>query len=317
MTANRIQTYLQALEVSGTFYCRSDLHGPWGIDFPAFESSAMFHLVTEGRMWLEAEGPKGRWIEAGDFVLMPLGNGHTIRSEPAAPSKSLFAHERVLLSPRCEVLRTSGDGASTMLMCGVVQLEHPGARRLIASLPSVVHIRGVDSQPLRMLIELIAREAQADGPGSFSVLTKLADVLIIQSIRHWLENEPSSGGWLVALTDDRIGKALEAIHQAPEQPWTVEMLADQAAMSRAAFSNRFTSLVGETVIAYLTRWRMDLAARRLGAENVTIGRLAFELGYESETSFSLAFKRVTGMAPGAYRKRARSEPSIATDVAPQ
>jgi len=301
---DRLQTYLQALEVSGVLYCRSELFGEWGVEFPEMESWAMFHLVTEGRMWLEA-GDEGRWVEAGDFVLLPRGAGHTIKSGREAGSKSLFAHDRTVLNERCEILRVDGEGERVLLMCGVVRLDHPGARRLVGALPPVVHLRTGDSDSLAGLVGMIAAEAPLEGPGSFSVLTKLADVLIIQALRHWL-GQGVHEGWLGALGDERIGKALEVMHSEPGRAWSVEALASEVAMSRAAFSHRFTMLVGETAMAYLTRWRMDLAAKRLSGEAVTVGSLAFELGYESETSFSQAFKRTMGVSPGAYRKRARS-----------
>lgn len=301
--AARIHTYLKGLEVSGLLYCRSDLAGTWGVAFPPFESCAMFHLVTEGKMWLE-----DRWMEAGDFVLMPRGQGHAIRSQPGAPARSIFEHDRLILNPRCEVLRTPGEGPETKLMCGVVRLDHPGARHLLEALPAVIHLRAAEAPALSRLMELIAEEARFEGSGSFSVLTKLADVLIVQSIRYWLETATCEDlqGRLGALSDDRICQALDLMHQAPGRPWTLSSLASEVAMSRASFAQRFTELVGEPAMTYLTHWRMDLAAKRLTTDPTPIASLAFDLGYESETSFSQAFKRIKGLSPGAYRKQAKS-----------
>lgn len=132
--------------------------------------------------------------------------------------------------------------------------------------------------------------------------TRLADILVVQAVRSWIETDAdSSRGWLHALQDERIGRAIEAIHQDPGGPWTLDRLARVAAMSRSSFSARFTELAGESPIAYLTRWRMRLARSRLLNDDTTASRLAAELGYRSEAAFNRAFTRIMGQTPGAVR----------------
>ena len=135
------------------------------------------------------------------------------------------------------------------------------------------------------------------------MITRLGDILVIQAIRAWMESDPAAqAGWLGALQDPQIGRAITLIHRDPARHWTVASLAYELAMSRSAFAARFTALVGEPVMSYVTRWRMQLAAAALKDEDVTIGELADRLGYQSEAAFSRAFKRVMGMPPGAIRK---------------
>ncbi|HSH42917.1 MAG TPA: AraC family transcriptional regulator, partial [Arenicellales bacterium] len=148
----------------------------------------------------------------------------------------------------------------------------------------------------------MAREARHLKPGGETVITHLADILIIQAIRAWLEKAPQTGsGWLVALRDRHIGRALSAMHRNPEQPWTIQRLAGEAGMSRSAFSARFTELVGEPAMRYLTRWRMQMARLELKNSAEPMIMLAERLGYQSEAAFSRAFKRVFGVPPGSVR----------------
>ena len=152
-------------------------------------------------------------------------------------------------------------------------------------------------------LALIAAETRHVRPGGDAVITRLADVLIIQAIRWWIETDPSAQtGWLGALRDEQIGRALSLIHGDPARAWTVAALADELAMSRSAFAARFTDLVGEPVMQYLTRWRMRVALNALRDEGATVAELADRLGYRSEAAFARAFKRVIGVAPGSIKR---------------
>ncbi len=149
----------------------------------------------------------------------------------------------------------------------------------------------------------MADELSHPRPGGEAVATRLADILVVQAIRTWLTHGPEArDGWFLALQDDRIGRALDAIHTDPGHEWSLELLARTATMSRSAFSARFTALVGEAPVAYLTRWRMRVAHSRLTAENVSAAQVATELGYGSEAAFNRAFVRVVGRTPGAVRR---------------
>lgn len=296
---------LHFLRMSGAYYCRSELTAPWGFTMPPMPGYLWFHVVTSGRLCLEA-GDDRRWIQPGDLALVPHGDGHVLRSEPGAPAPDILDLEREPVSDRYEILRHGAGGASTGLICGAVRFRHPAAANLIDILPRTIHIEASTSPKLewmRTMLQLMAAEARELRPGGEAVITRLGDILVIQAIRAWMESDPAAqAGWLGALQDPQIGRAITLIHRDPARHWTVASLAYELAMSRSAFAARFTALVGEPVMSYVTRWRMQLAAAALKDEDVTIGELADRLGYQSEAAFSRAFKRVMGMPPGAIRK---------------
>jgi AraC-like DNA-binding protein len=156
---------------------------------------------------------------------------------------------------------------------------------------------------MRSAFGLMATEARGFRPGGEAVITRLADILVIQALRTWIETDPAARtGWLGALRDRHIGAAIALVHREPARPWTVASLAQELAMSRSAFAARFTQLVGEPAMQYVTRQRMHLALDALGHEDVTVGELAHRLGYRSEAAFARAFKRVIGTAPGSVRR---------------
>jgi AraC-like DNA-binding protein len=162
-------------------------------------------------------------------------------------------------------------------------------------------------------LRLMAAEARELRPGGEAVITRLGDILVIQAIRSWIETDPAARtGWLGALQDRQIGRAISLIHRDPGRAWTVASLADEVAMSRSAFAARFTELVGEPAMQYVSRWRMHVAVDSLREEGATVAELADRLGYRSEAAFSRAFKRIVGASPGAVRRGAYpASPSLA------
>jgi AraC-like DNA-binding protein len=227
------------------------------------------------------------------------------------PAPGILELERELVSDRYEVLRHGAGGSPTSLICGAVRFDHPAARNLVAILPEIIHLEASGSTEMGWLqstLRLMAAEARELRPGGEAVITRLGDILVIQAIRSWIETDPAARtGWLGALRDRQIGRAITLIHRDPARAWTVASLADELAMSRSAFAARFTEVVGEPVMAYVARWRMQVAVSALSEEGATIGELADRLGYRSEAAFSRAFKRIIGVSPGAVRRN-RQEP---------
>jgi AraC-like DNA-binding protein len=300
--------------MNGAYYCRSELTAPWGLTLPPMPGYLWFHVVTSGRMWLETEDEQQGWIGLGELALVPHGEGHVLRSEPGAPAPGILDLEREVVSDRYEILRHGEGGSPTGLICGAVRFAHPAAGNLIEILPATVHIEASSSPRLewmRSLLQLMATEAGELRPGGEAVITRLGDILVIQAIRAWMESDPAAQrGWLGALGDPQIGRAISAIHRDPARDWTVASLAHELAMSRSAFAARFTELVGEPVMSYVARWRMHVAVAALKEEGATVGQLADRLGYRSEAAFSRAFKRVIGVSPGTVRRSA-GEPDAA------
>lgn len=299
---------LHFLRIDGTFYCRSELTEPWGLSLPDIDGNLWFHVVIAGQCLLEAEGADPVTVRPGDLALVPHGRGHRVRSAPGAPTPDVTALPHDYESDRYAVLRHGGGGAPATLLCGAVRFDHPAARTLTELLPAVFHVEAARSPAtewMQSALRLVAAEASALRPGGEAVITRLSDILVIQAVRSWIESDPAARtGWLGALHDPQIGRAIALVHRHPERDWTVGSLASELAMSRSAFAARFTELVGEPVMGYVTRHRMRVALARLRDEGTTVGELAGRLGYGSEAAFSRAFKRVVGVPPGAVRRRA-------------
>jgi AraC-like DNA-binding protein len=270
-----------------------------------------FHVPTSGQALLETVGAEATLLRAGDLGLVSHGEGHGLKSEPGAPAPGILDLERELVSERYEILRHGGGGLPTTLICGAVRFDNPAARNLVEILPATIHVEASSSPQqewMQSTLRLMAGEARELRPGGEAVITRLADILVVQAIRSWLETDPAARrGWLGALQDKQLGRAIALIHGEPERPWTVASLARELAMSRSAFAARFTELVGEPVMQYVARWRMQLALTALRDERVTVAELAARLGYRSEASFARAFKRIIGVPPGAVRRRPAAE----------
>jgi AraC-like DNA-binding protein/mannose-6-phosphate isomerase-like protein (cupin superfamily) len=297
---------LHFLRMSGVMYCRSEFTAPWALELPPFEDCLMFHVVTAGRCQLEVGGGDARTVQPGEFALVPHGVGHRLTSAPGVTPAKLFDLPREQVSDRYEILRHGGGGTPSTIVCGAVRFDHPAARRLITLLPAVITIdawTSPEQEWIQSTLRLMALEARDMRPGGETIVTRLADILVIQAIRSWMARDPAARtGWLGALQDGQIGRALALVHRDPAQPWTVASLAEQVAMSRSAFAARFTSLLGEPAMHYVARWRMHVALAWLKEDAAPLGDVASRLGYESEAAFSRAFKRFLGFPPGAVRR---------------
>jgi AraC-like DNA-binding protein len=307
---------LEYLRMSETAYYHSELAAPWGLVMP--EDCPKFHFVTSGRCWLEIAGAGKHVIEAGDFVVIPQGMGHRLSSEPAAPSIEFGYLRCEKISQRYALFRKDGKGPVTTIICGDLNFKHPAARHLVALLPTVIHIRAQANHSIEWLngtMRFMAVEARSLRPGSEAIVTRLADILVIQAIRYWIEHNPTEQkGWLAALHDTHLARALGLIHREPGKNWTVASLARAAALSRSAFSARFSASVGEPVMQYVTRWRMHVAEAKLLEGTKTVEEIAVELGYKSGAAFSRAFRRTAGVWPGSVKSatanaRAMAEPA--------
>ncbi|MGY1849095.1 MULTISPECIES: AraC family transcriptional regulator [unclassified Blastococcus] len=307
------------LRMRGTFYCRAEGRAPWGAEMPAIAGCMSFHVVTEGGCLLEVDGTVHQ-LRAGDLALVPHGRGHLLRSDPGAPiagRADLLPQD--YLGEHYSVLRIDGGGAPSRLICGVVEPERPGALHLLDLLPPVLLVEAGDARAgwLSVLLGMIADEVRQDRPGAEAVVTRLADVIVVQAIRGWLDTGATGPGWLRALRDPQVGRAVAAVHREPGAAWTLDRLAREARMSRSAFAARFTELAGEPALRYVTRWRMHLATAAL-ARGARVNELARQLGYESEAAFSRAYKRVTAVPPVTVRGRPEgSAPGRATAPRPR
>ena len=294
---------LHQLRLDGSLYCRSTLFGDWSLAMPVLTGKMMFHIISHGQCWLTIEGEAPQLLKQGSLVLVPHGLGHTLCRDPGLEATPLFEAGIKQVSERYETLQMGeeSEGELTELTCGLISFDQFAAKQLIQMLPPLIMLETLAQSKSRWLnasLDLIAAEARQLKPGGETIITHLADILVIQLIRHWLEESPEANQvWLGALRDKHLGIALRAIHHQPQKNWTVDSLARECGMSRSGFSAHFTSLVGNTVKNYLTHWRMNLAYQRLQKKSEPLIILAEEFGYSSEAAFSRAFKRVMGVSP--------------------
>jgi AraC-like DNA-binding protein len=292
--------------MSGTFYCSSEFSVPWALAIPDIKDSVMLHVVTGGRSVLQVEGLTDRTLEAGDLALVPHGKGHVLASGPGVVPSPLFEIYREQVSERYETLQLGGGGERTTMVCGLFRFDDPAAQLLVSLLPAAITVNTWASDQAEWIastLRMISAEAAAMNPGGETVITRLADILVVHAIRHWLtgqNNEPC--GWLRALQDRQIGSVLAKVHRQPHRRWTLEQLASEAAMSRSIFAQRFTRLVGEPAMHYVTRWQMAAARLRLAGRKETVAEVAHAFGYESEAAFNRAFKRHIGISPGVAKQ---------------
>ena len=296
---------LQLLQLTGVLYCNAELSDPWGIEIPELPGVMNVEVVTSGHCWIELEGQAPVYLPQGSLVLIPRGKRHKLRGNPGDKTTRLEDIPVERIGDRFENMRFGGGGRLTQTTYYGVRFDPYLADRLIRLLPDILHLRthADDDSWLRSTIQFIAREAQQCLPGSETVITRLADILVIQAIRTWIDSmREEQHGWIAALHDVQIGRAMSLMHRHPGRDWKVESLAREIGMSRSGFSARFSALVGEPAMQYLTTLRMQLAHHELRETSDTLARIAERVGYQSEPAFNRAFKRVVGIPPGAARK---------------
>jgi len=265
-----------------------------------------YHYLVAGRLFLQLEGEGPLAVAAGEIILLPRNDRHALGSAPGLRPEPIDHLIRPADGSRPAALQIGGGGEETHIICGFLGCEVPD-NPLIAALPAVLrqHAReGAGDAWIGDSFQRAAAEFATGGVGSTTVLSKLAELLFVEAVRRYLAILPQTQtGWLAGLRDPKVGKALALLHGRPVHPWTTDELAQAVDMSRSAFAERFTNLVGVPPMRYLTRWRLQLAAVRLRESSRSLGQIAYEVGYESEAAFSRAFKNAFGTTPGDWRQR--------------
>lgn len=311
---DRVSQLLRGVRVRSSVYCRSVMRAPWGFGVAAHGNPA-YHVVTSGSCWLEiADMRQQTPLATGDLVVLPRGPRHWIRDHPATPAAAL---EDILTStPRDEHQRLNygGSGPLTALLCGGFALDGSGQHPLLRTLPPTLVIRGSGSQPtpwLASTISMLSSETESNAPGAAEVFTRLADTMLTQALRQALtELQAADQGRAPALADPHIAEAVALIHSQPERAWRVAELAAQVGLSRSEFAARFRQLIGESPLRYVTRIRLAHAAALLRTSGAPLAQIAVRTGYATAFSFSKAFKREFGVAPGEYRGHPNTRPRL-------
>jgi len=280
-----------------------DAGGDWALCFPA-DASVRCYAIQSGRCWLAVDGEAAPVrLADGDFVLLAGGRGYRLFGSAEAVPVDAFRFFPSVRAGETAVLNGGGDVVG---VGGYFGFRGPHADLLLGLLPSVVHIRAeAERTGLRGSIERLMGELRDPQPGGALIAEHLAQALLVEALRlHLADPAPHRPGWLFALADLQIRPVLDALHADPGRRWTLDALARIAGMSRSSFAVRFKDRVGEPVMDYLTRWRMMLAADRLARGGLSIAQVAPMVGYESDSAFGAAFKRVMGRSPRQHVRAA-------------
>jgi AraC-like DNA-binding protein len=308
---------LQRSRARGAAFSHSTARGEWGVLFPAGSGSQMaIHglLGGEAYAWTDGAPDQARRVVSGDVVLVRGPSLHFMAHAPGADvvpfgQQSGQAHEPgqcAAAPPRGPARMTYGTGAgtgpATTFFCGAYMFEGDLCGGLLAGLPALTIVRPQAGTSLRGTLDVFAGELLQDAPGQQALLDSLLNVILVQALRDQLSSDlDTAPAWFRAMSDPAVGAALRAVHADPQRSWTVADLAETASQSRATFARRFTGLLGMAPLAYVTDWRMALAREQLSVGHDGLAAVARSLGYSSEFSFSAAFKRHHGIAPGRWR----------------
>jgi AraC-like DNA-binding protein len=293
------------MSMESVFCTHSTFTSPWGISMPPIDNCMMFHLVIEGKAKLQIQSDHIE-MNAGDFILLPKGTGHSLSDETTSIYTTLNDLPIEVVNESFERLNYGGGGVKTIMLCGAITFTHPLTMRLLGILPEEITINRSSkvNDVVNTLAELLTNEAFNKAIGSNGAISRLAELMVITALRQHLESQKNSKvGWIGALEDKRISKAIQLVHESPSSHWSLDDLANKVGMSRTSFAVEFKRLVGNSPMDYLTEWRMSLAYADLQNTKSNILTIAISYGYQSESAFSRAFKKAIGYPPGEIRKR--------------
>jgi AraC-like DNA-binding protein len=329
MSRDTLSDVLRAVRLRGAVFYYIDGSSPWVAEapaareilpgiMPAAEHLIEFHGVVEGSCWAAIVGETPVRLGEGDVILFPQGDPHVMSSAPGmrspTPDKEVFFAPRPpqlpyalsLSGSEITTARLDGGGRDrATIVCGFLGLDARPFNPLLAALPRVLHVPGATLGPdswVASFLRSAVRESNQRRPGGEAVLERMSEMLFVEVLRRYVDTLPSEQtGWLAGMRDPSIGRVLGLLHEKPDAPWTLERLADAAAMSRSTLHERFVHFIGQPPMQYLAQWRMQVAATLLRDTKAKLIEVALGVGYESEAAFSRAFKRAVGVAPGAWR----------------
>ena len=287
---------LASLHLQVRIFQQGSYCGAWALD-AAGVTHAVFHLIGRGQAWVHRHGEREPLaVRGGDLVMFPQAGWHQLSGTPRREAGTRLA--------------ATGEGPYTTVLCASVEFAAGQLNPVMRSLPPVLVVRSEDratSAELHALARLMLMEYEAAAPGRQGVLNRLAEAMFVLVLRHHMQHAPELKGFLASLKDERIARALSALHGAPGKQWRIRTLAREVGMSRSVFAARFARLLGQSPMQYLAAWRMHLADAMLKARRSSVAQIAERLGYQTETSFRRAFRRVRGIAPGEVRRNARAD----------
>jgi len=298
---------LSLASVRGTLGARIEAGARWGWWATGIRGAA-FHAVTSGTAWLAPRGAAPRQLLPGDVVLLAHGTEHAIGADEATVAATGPGNSSGYERSGGAVVRIGSGETRTHILCAHYEHDPAISTPLFDVLPEVVHVRRAgDGNGLDDTVRLLGRELAGPDLATSVVLDSLVDILLVQVLRAWLASRPDAApSWLGVLRDPIAGEAVALLHTDPAREWTTAALAAELAVSPATLARRFGAALGETPAAYLTRRRMDLAARRLRDTDDALEAVARAVGYTSVYAFSRAFSRARSLPPGRYRTESRA-----------
>ena len=317
---------LRAVRLNGAFFYHVEAGAPWSISavaarelvpriLPDAEHLISYHILVSGRCWGGVMGEQQVLMQPGDVIVFPQGDPHFMSSAPGVIVDKDLYRASPGRHPETQVLGPAG-ARDTAFVCGFLGCDARPFNPLLASLPRRIHVTGIARGWLAQFPEQVVAESRLGRVGSETVLTRMAELMFVEVVRHHVEQLPSERtGWLAGLRDPVVGAALAELHQRPEHAWSLPELARTIATSRTVLAARFSQLVGVPPMLYLTRWRLQLAAEQLLRSSAKVAAIGARVGYDSEAAFSRAFKRETGLSPAEWRRtRQDASPSSVVDV---
>lgn len=312
--ADVLSHVLKLIRLRGDHVFHGEVGNATEVIFPP--GPATFLHLRNGELSVSQRNGPSVMLRSGDFVLLPHADGHTIRSGPGRKTHRRF-EAAVDFTPGkgAQTFKwAADDGMAASFLAGSFFFDGAPLRSLLTGLPGLIHLTcDKVSEPawLASISHFLDVESRSVSPGSSLMISRLIDLLVIRTLRMWVNRQGDRVGWLSGLSDERVGRALNAMHLEPDRAWTVSSLAETAMLSRSMFSNRFTAVVGLPPLRYLTRWRLTLAADLLRGGTLKVTEVAQRAGYGSEAAFSRAFKEEFGYPPRDAHRMAQTGPFVA------
>jgi len=310
---------LRVVRLESAFFYPVEASDPWCVEaapakdltpriMPGAEHLISYHILTAGHCYAGVPGAPRVEMAAGDVIVFPHGDGYVMSSDRDPTTRPPVYGAAPARYPHTVVIGGSPH-RSTRFLCGFLGCDRKPFNPLLGALPRQLHVPGMSSAWITAFTSQVTLESAQGRPGANTVLTRMAELMFIEVLRRYLDELPAGQtGWLAGLRDEVVGRTLTQLHSRPGDPWTLANLALEVASSRSSLAKRFMEIVGTPPMHYLAQWRMQLAANLLAQSGAKVSTIAADVGYDSEAAFSRAFKKATGLAPGAWRETRRSRP---------
>jgi AraC-like DNA-binding protein len=315
-----LEDVLASVRLSGAIFLRGEYTAPWAYESPpsnelepifgpAARRLILFHIIADGQCWIRTMGNEYLELEAGDVVVMPYGDQHAMGSpEPATPVSIMSIMPPTPWGP-FSAIQHGGGGPRTTVVCGYLYCQDPIFHPVVRALPSLFSVkpRGAAAAWVEASLAYALNAARGDHARNSRVSVRLPELVFLEVLRLYVQQAPpGTSGWLAALQDPVVGRALVELHANAAYKWTADDLAVRAACSRSTLNERFVKLVGRPPMQYLTEWRLQLAAGLLRETSLGVAAVAYRVGYEAEEAFNRAFKRLMGAPPAQWRAAQRN-----------